>query len=110
MLEVYEQGASDTVVRAQVLAGMGERTWYRLRDREPEFDEAVEAGRRLSQVWWEKIARDAVNRTMQTFNATLWIFNMKNRFGWRDVREQHTEVWAKTEVRTIVELVGAVDH
>ncbi len=110
MLEVYEQGASDTVVRAQVLAGMGERTWYRLIGREPEFAEAVQAGRRLCQVWWEGIGRDAADRSMQTFNGPVWIFNMKNRFGWRDVRERHTEVVAKTEVRTIVELVGAVDH
>ena len=108
MLDLYARGASDTEVRVKALENMGDTLWYRFLDREPEFARVVRQGRRICQSWWEEIARNAVDRSMQTFNATIWIFNMKNRFGWRDVREQHTKISGKAEVRTIVELIGSV--
>jgi hypothetical protein len=51
----------------------------------PEFSEAVKEAVARSQAWWEKKGRIATFDA-QGFNATSFIFNMKNRFpdDWRD--------------------------
>lgn len=63
-----------------------------------EFNDAREIGSNLSRLYWEKIGRDNVlnfserdnsgNSSSRSLNAATWIFNMKNRFGWR---EKHPE-------------------
>lgn len=56
----------------------------------PEFLEAVKKAERISQGWWEKQGRIATFGGFDGFNATSYIFNMKNRFkeDWRDKVEQ----------------------
>lgn len=56
----------------------------------PEFREAVKEAERLSQGWWEREGRKATFGGIEGFNATSFIFNMKNRFkaDWRDKVEQ----------------------
>jgi transposase len=56
----------------------------------PEFLKAVSHALRLSQAWWEKNGRLATFGGFDGFNATSYIFNMKNRFkeDWRDKVEQ----------------------
>lgn len=56
----------------------------------PEFSEAVKSALRFSQAWWEKQGRLATFGGFDGFNATSFIFNMKNRFkdDWRDKVEQ----------------------
>ena len=46
----------------------------------PEFLEAVNRGLNLSKGKWEQIGREAAFGNCEGFNATSWIFNMKNRF------------------------------
>ena len=55
----------------------------------PEFSEAVKKAERISQGWWEKQGRIATFGGTDGFNATSYIFNMKNRFkeDWRDKSE-----------------------
>ena len=58
----------------------------------PEFSRAVKRGIDLAQAWWEQKGRE---KTFQSegFNATSYIFQMKNRFkeDWRDkVEQEHT--------------------
>lgn len=55
----------------------------------PEFLEAVKKAERLSQGWWERQGRIATFGGVNGFNATSYIFNMKNRFkaDWRDKSE-----------------------
>lgn len=56
----------------------------------PEFSDAVKAAERISQGWWEKQGRLATFGGCEGFNATSYIFNMKNRFkeDWREKVEQ----------------------
>lgn len=54
----------------------------------PDFLDAKSIGTSLSFNKWEKMAQDALIAGTP-FNAAVWIFNMKNRFGWRD-RMEHT--------------------
>lgn len=51
-----------------------------------EFSAAVKKATELSQGWWERVGRQATIGEVEGFNATSFIFNMKNRFkeDWRD--------------------------
>lgn len=55
-----------------------------------EFRDAVKRGEELSRLFWESLGVEGA-RGSDAFNATAWIFNMKNRFHeeWRD-RHEHT--------------------
>lgn len=61
-----------------------------------EFSEAVKQAVALSQGWWEKNGRLAVFNS-KDFNATAYIFNMKNRFkeDWSDTVINKTTLTAE---------------
>ena len=50
----------------------------------PLFLESVKKGVHLSKGKWEQMGRKAAFGDVENFNATAWIFNMKNRFGKND--------------------------
>lgn len=50
----------------------------------PEFSDAKKLGTVHSQYFWEKLGINGAVGNIQGFNAGTWIFNMKNRFNWRD--------------------------
>lgn len=52
----------------------------------PEFSEAVKTALVLAQAWWERRGRKSTFNS-SGFNATSFIFNMKNRFpdDWSDM-------------------------
>lgn len=56
---------------------------YKWVEKYPEFKEAKDMGTMKSQYVWEKIGLEMA-LTKHDGNPTAWIFNMKNRFGWRD--------------------------
>ena len=61
--------------------------WYAFIERDPEFKEVVRDCRLQSQAWWEeKMLAAAVGSDSGAANATLMIYNMKNRFAddWQD--------------------------
>lgn len=55
----------------------------------PQFSDAVKLALQHSQSWWEQQGRLATFGGTDGFNATSYIFNMKNRFPdeWRDKKE-----------------------
>lgn len=55
----------------------------------PGFSDAVKRFVFRSQAWWEKQGRLGTFGLTEGFNATGYVFNMKNRFGddWKDKRE-----------------------
>jgi len=50
----------------------------------PEFSEAKKLAFEKNRAFWEKIGTAGMVGKIPGFNATVWIFNMKNRHGWRD--------------------------
>ena len=59
----------------------------------PEFSDSVKMGLRKSQAWWEEQGRLATFGGIEGFNATSYIFQMKNRFRaeWNDtIKSDHT--------------------
>ena len=67
--------------------GISEETLYQWIKQHPEFSESVKDGSTQSAIWWEKVGMTGMVGKIAGFNATTWIFNMKNRHGWTDKTE-----------------------
>jgi len=50
----------------------------------PDFSDTLKAGKDASLLHWERIAMAGMMGKVPGFSASTFIFNMKNRFGWRD--------------------------
>src|SRR5688572_10998862 len=74
------------------VVGVAIQTLYDWEKRHPEFLAAKQEGVSLSQHVWEQIGMAGMTGKISGFNATVWIFNMKNRFGWRDARDVKTSL------------------
>lgn len=59
---------------------------YDWEKRHPEFLEAKKEAFNRNRLFWEKVGIEGMfmGGKDNPFNATVWIFNMKNRFSWRD--------------------------
>lgn len=84
MRELAMQGASELEVRLEYR--LSEDLWYRWIREEPEFSKTVKECKELCRIWWERHGRKMAEGTADG-NAVVWIFNMKNRFGWKDKTE-----------------------
>lgn len=88
MCDAAQDGASDIEIRC--ILGIGESAWGTLLEDSEEFRRAVKKAHDLCRVWWERHGRKMANGQAEG-NATVWIFNMKNRFGWADkTQTEHT--------------------
>lgn len=86
--EAAQGGASDAELRC--ILGLGKSAWYTLLETSSQFREAINICHELSEVWWERTGRSMASGG-HVGNATVWVFNMKNRFGWHDKQQlDHT--------------------
>ncbi len=80
MVDLAQKGQS--AVSARCALGIGKDTWYRFINDYPEFSTIANQCHELCQHWWEsqgqKMAKNGVG------SASVWRFNMQNRFDWRD--------------------------
>jgi Homeodomain-like domain-containing protein len=109
VIELGAQGKS----KAQIAAALGVHRetvniWTKAH---PEFSDAIKGAQDLALAWWETVGQ--MNMCRQGFNATAFIFQMKNRFP-ADYKEKH-EISGDPErpivtriVRTIVDPVASV--
>lgn len=63
--------------------GAGKSTLYDWAKQFPEFSEAKQKGQSKSLRVWEDLGWQLAKKG----NAAIWIFCMKNKFGWTDKRE-----------------------
>lgn len=89
--------------RAEMAAALGidRSTLNDWAEQHDEFSRALKAALDLSQAWWERQGRLATFGGFDGFNATSYIFQMKNRF--RDEWNDKTQV--DQTIRTQVEEV-----
>ena len=81
---MFKDGQSIAEVCAEL--GMCKDTFYRLKKEYPVFSDAIKNGELLSEAWWSRLGRKGASGEAE-INPTTWIFNMKNRFGWKDKKE-----------------------
>lgn len=95
------------------------QTLYNWIEAHPEFLDAKKIGESCSLLRWEETGikglseiehKDDEGKTImkEKLNATVWIFNMKNRFGWRD-RTEVTSVSSKTDEELIEEAKALIE-
>ena len=87
MVEIMREGRSQMEVARDL--DISYQTFLDYQDVHPEFLEAVKHGRALSEAWWSDLGRQGATGENPDANATFFIFNMKNRFGWSDRRDVH---------------------
>lgn len=89
--EVLIECGAEGMGKAEMAAELGihHSTFNAWIEEKPEFSAAVKEAVSRSQAWWEREGRKATFGKTDGFNATSYIFNMKNRFpnDWRDKRE-----------------------
>jgi hypothetical protein len=91
VIDLGKEGASKAEMAFAL--GCARSTFALWEEAHQEFSEAVKTAVGFSQGWWESQGRKAVFGATPNFNATAFIFNMKNRFpaDWRDkVEQEHT--------------------
>lgn len=91
ILEMSKKGASEVEIRCAIMGmngasyGQIENMWYRLKEKETEFSQALLICRQFSESWW--INKGQKKLDSKFFQGYTWFANMKNRFGWRDKTE-----------------------
>lgn len=81
------------------LIGVSKQTIYDWEKQYPEFLDAKEVGVEKSRIFWENLGiQNIINESFgqnmgsKSLNSTVWIFNMKNRFQWRDKQPDEDQV------------------
>lgn len=69
------------------LIGVSEDRLHAWERTNPEFLLSKKDGIAACALFWEKLGLKGVNGEIKNFNSGTWIFNMKNRFGWRDTKD-----------------------
>lgn len=83
VIEYGKQGMGMAEMAAEL--GISRNTLHKWIKQKPVFGDAIKEARDRSQAWWEAKGRRATFAS-KDFNATSYIFQMKNRFpdDWRD--------------------------
>jgi hypothetical protein len=97
MMEIAQDGSSE--VSARVLIGITPNEWESLIADSEEFRTTIIICRELCRHWWEETGRDLARGKIEG-NSAVYIFNMKNRFGWRDKIEMSTDPDAPFQLET----------
>ena len=71
--------------------GCCKKTLYTWCDSNPDFLYAKNVGTEAGRLFWEKIAIDAMKGNGKIAVPAVWVFTMKNRFGWRDRQHEDTD-------------------
>lgn len=78
IIDVMREGSSKVQFCAEI--EISYQTFLNWQQQYPEFLESVKRAELLCQAWWESKSQKAIFGQVEGFNATGYIFNMKNRF------------------------------
>lgn len=88
LIKHLEQGLS--IESFGAIVNVSKETIYTWFEKHPKFLDAKKKGLVKSRLWWEKCGHKGMWSGKQ-FNAAVYIFNMRNRFGWHDQQGQNEE-------------------
>jgi hypothetical protein len=104
-VEFMSQGFSKEAFAGEL--GVCARTIYNWAENNPEFLQAIKDGEAASIRFWESLGRRGSSGEIPGFSAAAWIFNMKNRAGWRDKMEHTGEGGGPIQTTTkVLSVVG----
>lgn len=94
LIDFMAQGYSYEAFAGKI--GVSSKTLYNWEKDHPEFLQAKSEAFDQSRLFWETAAIKGLwnDKDGPTLNNTAWVFNMKNRFGWRDKQEVEHQVQA----------------
>ena len=92
LLLLMKSGCSITEVAADL--GVSRNTLYAWEKdpKKPEFTEAMDMGKQLSEAWWTAQGRLCTIGVLAKFNANSWIYTMKCRFGKEWLQDNHQKL------------------
>lgn len=98
LIKHMEQGLSFETFGATI--GVSKQTLYDWVNAHSLFLDAKKTAFLKCQLFWEQLGIDGVFSTKASaLNTGVWVFNMKNRFGWRDKIEiEQTVAEIKIEI------------
>lgn len=91
------------------VVGVDRDTLYEWGKVHPAFSDAIKAAKEKGQLFWETVGMTGMSGRIKGFNAAVWIFNMKNRFKWRDSHNADEAPALKEQEKTIEEALAALD-
>jgi DNA-binding XRE family transcriptional regulator len=86
IIEFMAQGYSKEAFAGKI--GVAEHTIYNWLKKQKSFLQATKKAEAKCRLFWEEMGIEMA--LSGSGNATAWIFQMKNRFGWRDKKEIET--------------------
>lgn len=89
LIEYMEMGYTYEAIAG--LLNVGLKTLYQWEQAFPEFAQAKEIGIAKARFTLESMGLKGMTGQIEGFVTTVWIFHMKNRFGWRDQPEESTD-------------------
>jgi transposase len=89
MVQAGKQGLSVEAFAGQI--GVSKECIYHWTRTKPAFSDAKKRFETASQLFWETAGLAGMTGKIKNFNAAVWIFNMKNRFKWRDLVQMTDE-------------------
>jgi len=89
IVEYMAQGLSKIAAVGKM--GFSKTSLWNWSKKYPDFMAALKKGETLGQLWWEE--KGAIGMESRSFNAAVWIFSGKNKYGVSDnpVPEQENE-------------------
>lgn len=107
-----DQGLSYDTFAAVI--GVNVDTLYEWEKRHAAFSEAKKVAFLRNKLWWERIGIAGMTGTSKdkipNFNPTVWIFNMKNRHGWRDRIETEHKGQIDSNVNLNAQVVKVIEQ
>lgn len=80
----------ESVAEVCINLGVSRRAFYDWVEKHPDFAKAYDDGKLYAEAWWSKLGRAGAAGKVD-IQPTVWIFNMKNKFGWTDKTEQRVD-------------------
>jgi len=80
--DFLSQGYSKEALAGEL--GISRQCLYEWLEKNQEFGDTVSKAEAKAQFIWEKYGQDAVQGKIKGFNTSVWMFVMKNRFGWKE--------------------------
>lgn len=108
IIEIMKSGASVIEFAAEIDVNVD--TIHEWAKEYPSFSVAKKIAMQKCQAWWESTGRKGLygNKDNQ-FNAAVWIFNMRNRFGWRNETSEEMREKAEATAKAMAAAIKPAD-